>query len=211
MGIWFHPTRSAFSAPRVLSVRAVPQPKLWAALHGLPLLFRARSPGPRAVPPLARQVRRHFLSWTFSTLRHSLRPADPLTGGGSLRHRVPRAGFGYPLSGVHHRPSRRVKRTGASMGFTLPGLPLVTIGAPLGARALLALPAATAPPRRAASATWPASGPCSRDESVLSPEPQAVPAVDPCVGFDPPECAPVRPGARFDRGASPLALRRLYV
>jgi hypothetical protein len=38
-----------------------------------------------------------------------------------------------------------------------------------------------------------------------------IPAVDPFLGFDPPEHAPVRPGARFDRGASPLALRRLDV
>jgi len=32
------------------------------------------------------------------------------------------------------------------------------------------------------------------------------PAVDPFLGFASPECAPVRPGARFDRGASPLVL-----
>ncbi len=129
-----------FYAPRVLSKCAVPQPKLRAALHGLPLLFRARSPGPRAVPPVARQVRRHFLSWTSRALRHSLRPADPFAGSGSLRHRVPRAGFGYPLRDVHHRPSRCVKRIGASLGFTLQGVPLITIGAPLGALALLPLP-----------------------------------------------------------------------
>jgi len=38
-----------------------------------------------------------------------------------------------------------------------------------------------------------------------------VPAVDPFLGFDPPELAPVRPGARFGRGTSPLALGRLDV
>jgi len=38
-----------------------------------------------------------------------------------------------------------------------------------------------------------------------------VPAVDPFLGFDPPECAPARPGARFGRGTSPLALGRLDV
>ena len=58
---------------------------------------------------------------------------------------------------------------------------------------------------------WPASGPCSRDESVLTPEPQVTPAVDPFLGFPPPERTPARPGARFDRGASPLVLRRLDV
>jgi len=38
-----------------------------------------------------------------------------------------------------------------------------------------------------------------------------IPAVDPFLGFFPPEPSPVRPGARFHRDASPLALRRLYV
>jgi hypothetical protein len=53
---------------------------------------------------------------------------------------VPRAGFDYPLRDVHHRSSRCDKRIGASMGFTLQGVSLVTIGAPLGALALLPLP-----------------------------------------------------------------------
>jgi hypothetical protein len=38
-----------------------------------------------------------------------------------------------------------------------------------------------------------------------------IPAVDTFLGFDPPEPAPIRPGARFRRGASPLALGRLDV
>jgi hypothetical protein len=58
------------------------------------------------------------------------------------------------------------------MGFTLQGLLLDAIGAPLGAHALLALPTATAPPREGTCTAWPPSGPCSRDEFVLSPEPQ---------------------------------------
>ena len=72
-----------FHAPQALSSHAVPQPKLQAALHGLPLPFRARSPGPRAVSPVTRHVRRHFLSWTSIALRHMpgrrirLPPADP--------------------------------------------------------------------------------------------------------------------------------------
>jgi len=57
----------------------------------------------------------------------------------------------------------------------------------------------------------PTSRPSSRDESVLTPEPQVIPAVDPFLGFAPPERAPARPGARFDHGASPLVQRRLYV
>lgn len=59
--------------------------------------------------------------------------------------------------------------------------------------------------------TRPASGPCSCDESVLSPEPQVIPAADPFLGFDPPELAPDRPGVRFGRDASPLTLWRLDV
>jgi hypothetical protein len=71
--------------------------------------------------------------------------------------------------------------------------------------------AATAPPRRAARTTRSASRPSSRDESVLSPKPQVIPAVDPFLRFTPPERSPARPGARFDRGTSPLVLRRLDV
>lgn len=59
--------------------------------------------------------------------------------------------------------------------------------------------------------TQPASRPCSCDESVRSPEPRVVPAVDTFLGFYPPEHAPTRPDARFGRGASPLVLGRLDV
>jgi hypothetical protein len=45
--------------------------------------------------------------------------------------------------------------------------------------------------------TQPASGPCSCNESVLSPESQVTPVADPFLGFFPPEHAPIRPGARF--------------
>jgi hypothetical protein len=48
----------------------------------------------------------------------------PVIDGGSLRRRVPRTGFDYPLRDIHHRPSRRL-RAGASMGFTLQGFLLV--------------------------------------------------------------------------------------
>jgi len=58
------------------------------------------------------------------------------------------------------------------MGFTLQGLLLDAIGAPLGAHALLALPAGPAPPRKGAGTAWPPTGPSSRDEFVLAPEPQ---------------------------------------
>jgi len=52
-------------------------------------------------------------------------PADPLEwSNGSLRCRVPRAGFGYPLRDVHHRSSRR-RSAGAFLGLTLQGVLLV--------------------------------------------------------------------------------------
>jgi hypothetical protein len=77
------------------------------------------------------------------------------------------------------------------------------------------LPAVTAPrqhrPGGRRARRKPASRPCSRDESVLPPEPRVIPAVDPFLGFAPPERAPVRPGVRFGRDASPLVLRRLDV
>jgi len=67
---------------------------------------------------------------------------------GSLRHCAPRPRFGYPPRDYHFRPSRRL-RVGASMGFTLQGFPFVAIGTPLGAPALLPLPAARTRLRRA--------------------------------------------------------------
>ena len=58
------------------------------------------------------------------------------------------------------------------MGFTLQGLLLAAIGAPLGVPALLTLPAGPAPPRGGTGTAWPPSGPCSGNEFVLAPEPQ---------------------------------------
>jgi hypothetical protein len=101
--------------------------------------LQSSSPGTRAVPPVSRQVKRHFLSWTFLALRHSPRPGDTCLGSGSLRRPVPRARFEYLLRGSYLRPCRRF-RAGASMGFTLQGLPLAAIGTPFGAPSLLPLP-----------------------------------------------------------------------
>jgi hypothetical protein len=95
-----------------------------------------------------------------------------LVDSGSLRHRVPRPGFDYPLRDLHHQASQRVKRAGASMGFTLQGLPLIAIGTPLGARCHPVVTGCTPPSRREMGTTWPASWPSSRDESVLSPTSQ---------------------------------------
>ncbi len=96
------------------------------------------------------------------------------------------------------------------MGFSLQGLPLVAIGAPLGAHAFLSLPAAGCfpggkqPQPGRLQGLLPATSPCCHRNP-------RVPAVDPFLGLIPPEHAPVRPGAHFDRSASPLALLRLDV
>jgi hypothetical protein len=62
-----------------------------------------RRPGGRLVPVMLPLL-------GFRALRHTLGPADPQNGSGSLHHRVPRARFGYLLRGFHHRPYRRAKR-----------------------------------------------------------------------------------------------------
>jgi len=49
------------------------------------------------------------LSWASAALRHNLGRAMR-DDRGSRRNPQPRAGFGYPLRGVHHSPSRRAKR-----------------------------------------------------------------------------------------------------
>jgi hypothetical protein len=59
-------------------------------------------------PPVTR------LGWTTLPLVDSFCPTahaglmDPFAGGGSLRRRVPRPGFGYPLRGLLHLASRCV-------------------------------------------------------------------------------------------------------
>jgi hypothetical protein len=97
------------------------------------------------------------------------------------------------------------------MGLTLQGLLLDRDRCPSRGPCLPDVTRCNPPPRGEARTTWPPSRPCSRDEFVLSPGPQVIPTVDSFLGFDLPEHALVRPGARFDRGASPLALRRLDV
>ena len=103
-----------------------------------------------------------------------LLPYDTYRPGGPVcRQRIP------PLPrtacGVWLPPSRcpppglpTRKRVGAPMGFTLQGLPLVAIGTPLGARALLPLPAAPHLPGGGCGrpgrlqGLLPATSPCSR-------------------------------------------------
>jgi hypothetical protein len=161
-------------------------------------LLQSASPGTRAVPPgepgSPDDASSPGLPSPYDTAPgRGVRvvAADPSAAAG------PRAGFGYPLRGSYLRPCRR-RSAGASMGFTLQGVPLVAIGTPLGAHALLPLPVDPTPPRRGRLPTWPASRPRSCNESVLSPGSRMIPTVDTFLGFDPPERAPTRPGARFD-------------
>ena len=184
--VWVPHPCSAFSALQGFNVRAVLQLAPEATLHGLALLFRARSPGPRAVPASCPAYGTTLsLLDSFCPTTHASW-ADPFADSESLRRRVPRARFGYLLRGVHHPASRRVKRAGASMGFTLQGLPLIAIGAPLRARAFLALPAAAHHPGGRCEqpgrlqGLLPATSPCCRRNP-------RVPAVDPFLGFTPPE------------------------
>jgi hypothetical protein len=124
------------------------------ALHALSRPFRDVSSQPRtawSVPHTgpktgARADSRAMLPLlSFRSLRHLPDRQTRLVGGaGSLRRRVPRPGFGYPLRGLHHRSSR-CRSTGASLGFALQGVPLVASRTPFGAPALLTLPLPCAP------------------------------------------------------------------
>ena len=169
-----HPARTTFVVPRALNRRAVPQPKLRAALLGLPLPLRVhhREPVPsRRFPGWADDTSSPGLFLPYDTLPSRgirLPVADPSATA------MPRAGFGYPLRGYYLRPCRRL-RVGASMGFTLQGLPFVAIGSPLGARTLLPLPTASAksrgtllPQRGRLQGLAPATNPCSRQDHEWS-------------------------------------------
>jgi len=188
-----------------------PQPKRWGGPPWTFTLLQRSSPGPRAVPPVARQVRRHILSWDLFTLRHSIRLADPLTGHGSLRDRVPRTGFGYPLRDIHHQPSRRFytpEHPWASSFKVFPSPRSVPLS---GAMPSCRYRAAAALPRREASNDWAGYRAFIPRRVRSDTGATRAPAVDTFLELPPPERSPIRPGARFDRGASPLILGRLGV
>jgi hypothetical protein len=105
-----------FDALRVVVLRTV---HLAEARRRPPMRFRASSetcpcsPAPQRRTTgrsRGRPVPRCCLSWAF--MPHDTVPdrQTRLKGGGTNRHRVPRARFGYPLRDVHHRSSRRAKR-----------------------------------------------------------------------------------------------------
>lgn len=81
-----------------------------ATLPVLSLSFRGvrRSPA-RSRRPVGQLVGPCSLSWASTALRHNLGPVAR-DDRGSRRDPRPRTGFGYPLHGAHHLPSRRAKR-----------------------------------------------------------------------------------------------------
>jgi hypothetical protein len=140
--VWVAPLLRGVHRPTGLQSTYLPAAEASGALRGLPLHFRVHHREP--VPS------RRLPGWSDDTSSPGLpcpstqsRLVDTCLGGGSLRRPAPRARFGYLLRGSYHQPSRRL-RAGASMGFTLQGVPFAAIGAPLGAHALLPLPAAAA-------------------------------------------------------------------
>lgn len=122
---------------------------------------------------------------------------------------MPRPGFDYPPRGVHHLSYRHgTCRSvhGLHPSRLTPRPRLVLLSEPvLSWRSLRSR-------RPAPEGTWrqgtgSSSEPSSRGESVLSPRPLRVLAVDAFLGFSPPELVPNLPGQRIEYVASPHALR----
>jgi hypothetical protein len=155
----------------------------------------------------ARQTTLPLLDFVHPTTRSQT--GGSVIDSGSLRRRVPRPGFGYPPRDIHHRSSRCL-RTGASMGFTLQGFLLDRDRCPSRGPFPPVVTCRSSSPRRETGAAGRLQGFVLATSSCCHRNPK-IPAVDPFLGFFLPEPAPVRPGARFRRGASPLALRRLDV
>jgi len=209
--IWFHPTRTAFQPPLGHSADAPshgPKPAGGPPWPSAPLQSSITGTPRRPAGKPASQTTLPLLGFSGPT-------AQCQTGGPVRPRRIPppqRAAYGVWLP-----PSRT----------TPPALPTLARWSAHGLHPSRSSPRRdrrpsrgpcppdvthrTTPPRGEAGTAWPPSGPCSRDEFVLSPEPQVVPTVDPFLGFILPERTPVQPGARFHRGASPLTLRRLHV
>jgi hypothetical protein len=115
------------TAPRAFRERAVPP----AEAVGQPSMnFRSsselnhRDPAPSRRPSPEGNVRlgrRRFLSWTFGTLRHNLRPADPHSTAdpSAAAYRV--RGLVTPFATSTTGPPGANECSGASLGFTLQG------------------------------------------------------------------------------------------
>jgi hypothetical protein len=131
-GYGFHPARSAFQRPSGLrSMRPPARPKPCA---GPPCAFvplQRRPSQPRAVPPTRRPARRTaqpLLGFRCPTTQSrndsAYRPRFHPRSTGRVRR------FGYPLRDLTIVPPG-ARSAGASMGFTLQGVPSVRGGASL--------------------------------------------------------------------------------
>jgi hypothetical protein len=132
--MWFRPTRTAFRRPPGTRGAGPPEPAY--AGRGPPLRFRSPSEVHRSTPTPSRRpegphVGRCFLSW-------ALVPYDTCGTSDPRFARLPASL--RAASGVWVPPSRRPPSSlptpfgaGASMGFSLQGLLLATIGTPSGA------------------------------------------------------------------------------
>jgi len=156
--------------------------------------------------PVARRTGRRFLSWTPSALRHvpAGRTRLPTAGPPAAAYHV--RGLVTPFAVSTTQPpgvSSTPERPWDSPFKVFPSSRSVPLSEPV--------PSCRCRPQH----TFPEVGAYDlvgfkaffprRVRAVAGTT--RVPAVDPFLGFCPPEHAHVRPGARFDRGASPLALR----
>jgi hypothetical protein len=211
VGIWFHPARPAFQPPLGHSADA--------PSHG---------PKPAGGPP-----------WPSAPLQSSIigTPRRP-AGCPASQTTLPLLGFHGPTTqcqtGGPVRPQRIPPLQRTAYGVWLPPSRSPPPVLPTLARwSVHGLHPSRNSPRRD---RCPSRGPCPPDVTRRTGAPPRggghgvaafralfprrvravagttrVPAVDPFLGFILPERTPVQPGARFRRGASPLALRRLYV
>jgi len=187
-----------------------------AALLGLPLSFRVRhrDPAPSRRHPCPKAV----AGWPDDTSSPGLSSPYDTVSDRQIRPTADPSAAAYRVRGL---ATPFATSTTGPPGACAPERPWASpfkvfsstaVGTPLGAHTLLTLPTGPAPPRgetRHDAAAFRVSFP-RRVRSVTGTT-EVIPAVDPFLGFILPELAPVRPGARFDRGASPLALRRLDV
>jgi len=172
------------------------------------LRFRAPPEVHRRTPtPSRRSEDRHvgrcFLSWAFS-------PYDTCRNGGPV-HSAGRPAPRRAASEVSVPPSRRTPPSlltpfgiGASLGFTLQGVLLESMGIPLGTPALVSFFASVRRAPMGSGRTRAATGLPSRLELVLLRVPEGTRCVDAFLGFSRPERSlPPSRHSALGRGASP--------
>jgi hypothetical protein len=139
-------------------------------------------------------------------LRHDPGAAVPFASADLPIHRVPRPGFGYPLRGVPHRPSRRTRRRSAhGLHPSRPDrVAAVSLSGPLPSWRFRAHP-----PAEAGRRTRAPSGPSSRDEAGSRPVRAHLRT---SLGFCPSRAlSPDVRAVALGRDAHPRTLRRIYV